>query len=203
MKKYKNILFDMGNVLIDFSPYSITSAFTQDVDSINRLTIEIFFKQEWLDLDQGLIDEDKAYQSIIQRLPTHDHMICKEILQQWHITKTDQLDMLQVVKELKEKGYRLFLCSNASLRFHLYKDSIESFRYFDDLLISADIQVSKPNPEFFNYILKKHALDPKECFFIDDLSHNILGANRLGIDGYLFNGNTGLLKEYLRIINIL
>lgn len=203
MKKYKNILFDMGNVLIDFSPNSITAAFTKDIEAINRLTTEIFFRQEWLDLDQGIIDEQSAYESIIQRLPVQDHVICREILERWHITKTDRIDMLEVVKELKEKGYRLFLCSNASLRFHVYKDSIESFQYFDDLLISADIKVSKPNPEFFNHLLKKHSLDPKECFFIDDLPHNILGANKLGIDGYLFNGNTQLLKTYLKHIGIL
>ena len=97
----------------------------------------------------------------------------------------------------------IFLCSNASLRFHVYKDSIESFRYFDDLLISADIKVSKPNPEFFNYLLKKHSLDPKECFFIDDLPHNIHGANTLGIDGYLFNGNVNLLRVFLHDVGIL
>jgi putative hydrolase of the HAD superfamily len=203
MKEYKNILFDMGNVLIDFSPYSITSAFTKDIEIINRLTKEIFFRQEWLDLDQGITDEQSAYESIIQRLPVQDHMLCKEILDRWHITKTNRLDMLEIVKELKEKGYRLFLCSNASLRFHVYKDSIESFQYFDDLLISADIKISKPNPEFFNHLLKKHSLDPKECFFIDDLPHNIHGAQTLGIDGYLFNGNTNLLRTFLHDLRIL
>ena len=203
MKKYRNILFDMGNVIIDFSPYSITSAFTTDIEAINRLTVEIFFRQEWLDLDQGITDESKAYQTIIQRLPSEDHMLCEEILARWHETKSERIDMLEIVKQLHENGYRLFLCSNASLRFHAYKESIEAFKYFDDLLISADIKISKPHPEFFLHLLKKHSLDPKECLFIDDLSHNILGANRLGIDGYLFNGNAQYLHDYLQRINVL
>lgn len=201
--KYKNILLDMGNVIIDFSPYSITSAFTKDSDAINRLTLEIFFKQEWVDLDLGITDLQSAYRSIIQRLPNQDHGVCKEILEQWHRTITERKDMLEIVKQLKQKGYRLYLCSNASNRFHNYKDTIESFRYFDDLIISADIKLSKPNPAFFNYILNKHALDPKECFFIDDLPYNILGASHVGIDGYLFNGNITLLIEYLNRIEIL
>lgn len=203
MKKYKNILLDMGNVIIDFSPYSITTAFTKDIEAIDRLTIEIFFKQEWLDLDLGTTDEQKAYSSIIQRLPEQDHHVCKEILEQWHKTITEKTDMLDIIRQLKQRGYRLYLCSNASLRFHTYKNTIEAFQSFDDLIISADINLSKPHPEFFETVLKKHALDPKECFFIDDLSHNILGASHLGIDGYLFNGNTGLLKAYLEKIGIL
>ena len=203
MKKYKNILLDMGNVIIDFSPFSITAAFTNDIETIHRLTIEIFFKQEWLDLDLGTTDEQRAYASIIQRLPAQDHQVCKEIIDQWHKTITEKMDMLDIVKQLKHRGYRLFLCSNASLRFHTYKNTIEAFQSFDDLIISADINLSKPHPDFFNYILEKHTLDPKECFFIDDLWHNILGASHCGIDGYLYNGNTGLLKAYLEKIGIL
>ena len=61
MKQYKNIVFDMGNVLLDYSPHTIVSQFTQDESIINRLVKEIFYQQEWLDLDQGLINDDEAY----------------------------------------------------------------------------------------------------------------------------------------------
>ena len=112
-------------------------------------------------------------------------------------------DSLKLIKELKAKGYKLILASNAGLRFDQFKSRIKALSYLDDLIISAKIKLSKPDPKFFNYILKKHSLKAKECLFIDDLFKNVLAATNLGINGFVYNGNIKVLRAYLKNIKVL
>lgn len=203
MKKYTNIVFDLGNVLIDYAPHSIVSQFTQDINTIQRLVHEMFYKQEWLDLDQGIISEDEAYVSITKRLKQDDHIIVRDILDKWHNYLYEREDMINIVRALKLKGYKLFLFSNASKRFSDYKDKIKSLTYFDQMVISADIKHSKPSDEFYIEACKICHIELNESFFIDDSIQNIIRANHLGMDGYIHNGSLELLNDYLRKINIL
>ena len=80
MKKYKNIIFDMGNVLLDYAPHTIVSNFTSDTESINTLVKEVFYQQEWLDLDQGILSYDDAYILFKNRLHPKYHSLVKDIL---------------------------------------------------------------------------------------------------------------------------
>lgn len=203
MKKYKNIVFDMGNVLLDFSPHFIVSNFTMDQSKINMLVHEIFQKQEWLDLDQGIIDEDKAYNSIIQRVDQTDYTVVKNILDHWHESLIEKEEMINLLELLKFKGYNLYLFSNASKRFYTYYNNFKCLTYFDQMIISADIKHSKPSKEFYTIASKLCQIDLSESFFIDDSAQNIVSANRIGMNGYIYNGSYSLLYRYLQKLTII
>jgi len=203
MKQYKNIIFDMGNVLLDYSPHAIVSQFTFDQDLINVLVREIFYQQEWLDLDQGLIDEEIAYNLIIRRVDQSNHSIIRTILNHWHEYLFERVEMFDLLNTLKHKGYKLYLFSNASLRFYKYESNIKCLTLFDQKVISADIKLSKPSPEFYHTALAVCEIKANESFFIDDSTQNILMANQLGLDGYIHNGSFQLLTDYLIKMNIL
>lgn len=203
MKKYKNIIFDMGNVLLDYSPHTIVSQFTQDESVINLLVKEIFYQQEWLDLDQGLINEEEAYQEVIKRLNQAYHFITKLIFDHWHEYLFERNEMFDLLNQLKQKGYKLYLFSNASPRFYTYEDTIQCLSLFDQKVISADIKLSKPSHDFYLKAFEICNINPIESFFIDDSVQNILMANQLLMDGYIHNGTYKLLYNYLRKIGIL
>lgn len=203
MKKYKNIIFDMGNVLLDYSPHTIVSQFTQDETIINQLVKEIFYQQEWLDLDQGLINENEAYLQIMERLNESYQFIVKQILDHWHDYLFERSEMLDLLNQLKQKGYKLYLFSNASLRFYEYEHKIKCLSLFDKKVISAYIKLSKPSHDFYHKAFEICDIDPKQSFFIDDSVQNILTANQLKLDGYIHNGTYQLLCNYLKKINIL
>jgi putative hydrolase of the HAD superfamily len=203
MKKYKNIIFDMGNVLLDFSPHLITSKYTQDTDIIHKLVKEIFFKQEWLDMDQGIMSEEEAYHQIIQRVEPEYHFIVKDILDHWHESLIEREIMSDLLEQLKQKGYKLYLFSNASLRFNAYKERIKALNYFEYKVMSAEILYSKPSLEFYRKGFELCNINPEESFFIDDSAQNILSANDLGMDGYIYNGSYSLLIDYLKQMSIL
>lgn len=200
---YKNILFDMGNVIMDFSPDYILSMYTRDVKLINFLKYKIIHTKAWAQSDKGELTEEGIYEETIKGLDEKYHSLAKEVIYSWYKYKTESMEMYELIKELKSRGYKLFLCSNAAESFHKYEDSIEAFKLLDAKIVSADIKAVKPDKEFFDYVLKTYDLKAEECFFIDDLAANIKGAYECGIDGYQYNGNAGLLRKFMERVGIL
>lgn len=111
--------------------------------------------------------------------------------------------MVSLVSNLHDKGYGIYLRSNAASRFHTYKENYEVFKYFNHFTIFADLKVSKRNPTFYQNVLGNHELNPASCFFIDDLEVNIKGAKILGIAGYHYNDNILVFRKHLKNINVL
>jgi len=202
-KFYTSILFDMGNVLIDFDPRLIVSAFCTEEKIIDLLTEEIFLKKEWMALDRGSITEKQAEESICLRLPESLHPLVHRIFLEWPKTNTIKEEMIPLVKQLRAKGYQLYLASNASIRFYEYKDKIKALDEFSGLLISAEIHQLKPDSAFYQALLSRFKLDPGMCFMIDDRKENIEGASRVGIDGTVYDDNIDHLIERLKMEDIL
>jgi putative hydrolase of the HAD superfamily len=188
-KIYESILFDMGNVLIDFDPRAIVSAFCEDETSIELLAKEIFLKNEWMELDRGSISEKEAEALICLRLPKSMHPLVHTIFLEWPKTVIVREEMIPLVKQLKAKGYQLYLASNASIRFYEYKNKIKALDEFNGLLISAEIHQIKPDSAFYLSLMSRFDLDPESCFMIDDRKENIEGAASVGIDGTIYDGS--------------
>ena len=187
----------MGNVLIDFYPSQIVAHFTQDPLESELLIREIFLSQEWQSLDLDLITHQDAAASICLRLPQKHHELIHRILSEWPVTITTRDEMIPLIKQLSEHGIKLYLASNASIRFYEYQSNIKALDYFDGILISAEIHYGKPEPTFYETLLERFHLHPNECLLIDDLPANIEGAAQCGIDGFVYDGNSETLKRFL------
>ena len=119
----------------------------------------------------------------------------------WHEYCMDGIEeMGGVIKELKDQGYGIYLCSNASMRLlQCYKQVIPGIEYFDGVLFSAEVKCIKPQKEIYLHLFENFQLKPEECFFIDDLQRNIDGAKACGMEGYCHkDGNVESLKKVLR-----
>lgn len=122
-------------------------------------------------------------------------------------------DALKVVKKLKEDGFQLYALSNwDSESFLLMQEKHKDlFALFDGIMISGEEGLVKPSPHFYHAFLKKYNLDPKLCIFIDDQRANIIGAQSVGMHGFVCptsNKYTFFLKQtanlfavYKKIIN--
>lgn len=192
----------MGNVLMDFNPDYMLSVFLEDIDEIQYFKQIIFYSDIWKKLDHGSLSFDQAYTQLQEIVPLEKRNKLKTILDRWPETKYPRKDMEQIIKRLKENGYNIYLCSNCNSLFHTYKDKYSVFKHFDGFVISGDILMSKPEIEIYLYLLKQFNLDPKTCLFVDDIKENILGANKVGIDGYHYNGNGKMFESYLENIHV-
>ena len=194
----KNILFDMGQVLIRFDrDYFMTRLGVSGEDK-SLLMREVFLSVEWVQMDRGTLCEAEVETRICGRIPERLHDAAKKLISMWDRPILEIDGMYELVAELKGKGYGIYLLSNASVRQHDYWPRIPASKFFDGKIISADERVMKPHPDFYNRALERFGLKAEECFFIDDVPANIEGALYCGIQGSVFHSDVALLRKQLR-----
>ena len=194
----RNILFDMGNVLLRFDRQVFLDRLEVTEEEKQLLLREVFLSPEWVEMDRGTLREETAEPIMCSRLPVHLHGAVHQLTSCWDQPILPMAGMADLVAELKAAGYGIYLLSNASVRQHAYWPRVPGSELFDGTLISADEGVMKPRQEIYQLCLQRFSLRAEECFFIDDVSANIAGAKECGISGAVFHGDTGALRENLR-----
>lgn len=190
----RNIIFDMGNVLRSFSPEACVAPYIHDPQDA-ALVIEVLFGKDWADLDRGTTTYDDVLTRCKARLPERLHGPLSRIMDEWHLQMKTYPEMVDLVRRLKEKGYKLYLLSNASVRFSVYQPEEEVFSYFDGFIVSAFYQVVKPEPEIYQILFDTYRLIPSECFFIDDAPQNVEGGRAMGMPGHVHDGDLKTLMK--------
>ena len=198
----KNILFDMGNVLIHFDRKVFLDRLDVTEEEKQQLLREVFLSVEWVQMDRGTLAEPEAEVQICRRLPEHLHPAVHSLVSLWDEPMLPVLGMAELLEELKQNGYGIYLLSNASIRQHEYWPKIPGWQFFDGKVISADEKIMKPHPDYYRIALERFGLKPEECFFIDDVPANIEGALFCGISGAVFHKDISLLRSQLRAAGV-
>ena len=194
----RNILFDMGNVLLRFDRQVFLNRLDVSEADKQLLLQEVFLSREWVEMDRGTLREETAEPIMCSRLPAHLHDAVHQLTSCWDQPILPMEGMEELVRELKEAGYGIYLLSNASVRQHAYWPRVPGSALFDGKLISADEGVMKPQQEIYRLCLERFGLKAEECFFIDDVPANIAGAKECGISGAVFHADADALREDLR-----
>lgn len=198
----RNIVFDMGNVLLYFDRDYFISRLGIEGEDKELLKREVFLSLEWARMDRGSMTDAEAAESVCRRLPERLHEAARKLVKMWDRPILPIEGMYELIEELKAKGYGIYLLSNASYRQHDYWPRVPASRFFDGTLISADEKVVKPQPEIYRLLLERFQLQAEECFFIDDVPANIEGAFYCGLPGAVFHGDAGLLRRDLRAAGV-
>ena len=194
----KNIVFDMGKVLVKFEPDKYIAHYTQNANDHVLLRTEVFQSIEWISLDHGCIDQKEASRLVCLRLPQRLHQSATDLIHTWHLHREAVDGMEPLVKELKANGYHLFVLSNISSAYQDIRAYIPALKHIDNEFLSYQWNLLKPNPEIYSAFYHHFHLIPKECLFIDDLAINIFMAQQSGMDGIIFRNDTQRLREDLR-----
>lgn len=194
----KNIIFDMGGVLIDYNPEkTVREHFSKEHGEI--FLKEILRNPVWSDKDRGIIFPDEIMEMKKSVIPAEIFDKVSEMVHNFYPYMPPFEKMCELVKELKEKGCGIYLLSNASSDFHERRDGIPALQYFDGVIISADYKLLKPEKAIYETLFEKFSLNPAECFFIDDVQQNIDGARAAGMDGHCYShGDVEILRAALR-----
>ncbi len=183
MAEIRNIIFDMGGVLIDYNPektlYSVFDRETADI-----ALREIFRNPVWAEKDRGTVSADDILYMAKDKIPVCAYEKIAEMTRNLYPYMTPFAETEEIVVKLKANGYRIFLLSNASLDFHIQRKNIPALKIFDGCLISADCRIIKPEAGIYERLLSKFNLRAEECFFIDDVAKNCEAAERAGIRSY-------------------
>lgn len=192
----KNIVFDIGNVLMTFKPDDYLRTVVSDENKRDLLYKTVFCGQEWIMLDKGTIDEKSAIDSFIEKSPQIKNDILElmdTLYEKMIMPLTDTIDYL---KELRKSGYKIYLLSNYHDRAFDYIDQQYGLASLvDGKIISARVQMLKPDAKIYIKLLQTYNLIPEETVFIDDMIENVRAAEALGIKSFQFTDCISLKKN--------
>ncbi len=200
----RNVLFDMGGVLLSFDPkvFIARLGLTDTADAL-LLEREVFRSVEWVQLDRGEIGDEEALASMLARIPERLHGAARQVFENWDEPRLAVEENCALVRELDAAGYGVYLLTNASLQHHRYWPKLPVSQVFGRrVFLSAEHHVIKPDPAFFEQALAMFGLEASECVFIDDVPLNVEAAVRCGISGIVYHGDPGLLRRQLRELEL-
>jgi len=194
---YKNIVFDFGQVLVKFDEEYMTRCVIRDDADVKLVKTVIFDRLYWDRLDAGTISDEEVLSESKKRLPERLHKAAEKAYYQWIYNIPEMDGMREILKKLKENGKNIYVLSNISTYFAEHREEIQILKLADGFVFSSVAGFVKPNREIYEHLCAKFSLKPEETVFIDDRAENIAGAAAVGIDGYLFDGNSEKLWKYL------
>lgn len=198
----KNIVFDMGNVIIRFDPELFMVRLGLAEEDRKLLKRELFVSLEWSRMDRGSLTDEEAAEIVCRRVPERLHDAVRRLVGMWDRPILPVEGMYELVEELRGIGYGIYLLSNASFRQHDYWPRVPASKFFDGTLISADVKLVKPQPEIYRLLCDKFSLIPEECVFIDDSTSNAEGAYFCGINALVFHGDAHEMRLKLNELGV-
>lgn len=195
----KNIIFDLGGVVVDWSPQRVLNEYPGNRELPVALFQKGFFQQYWTEFDRGTVTQDELVSQMAEYAgrPVEE---CHKFIEFIKHSLVDIPQTVELIQDLSAKGYKLYCLSNMSVEFYDYLKVREVFDCFDGQVISALEKVVKPEGAIYRLILDRFDLIPEETLFIDDLQHNLDAASEFGIQTVNFSDRE---KGYRMIEDIL
>ena len=184
----KNIVFDIGNVLVDFGwkPFFEQFGITdEELDKIAKATV---YDPIWNEIDRGVMSEEEILERFVANCPEMEEKI-REIYENFQgLLKIFDYTRGWII-DLKRRGYKVYCLSNMSFKaVRECWDALSFIEELDGYILSCDVKLTKPEPEIYKALFDKYNLKPEECIFIDDLQKNVDGGKAAGMHTILFKG---------------
>jgi len=200
----KNIVFDLGGVLIDWNPeYVFLKEFRGDREKMNWF-FNTICTSSWNEEQDAGHSIEKATNERVAMFPKHERLI-RMYYGEWEqmlgFEHTETVEILRRLHDSKEHSiYSLTNWSNETFPVALKKFPFLS--WFKGVLVSGDVGLKKPDPEIYKLLLDRYGLEANTCVFIDDRTENVKAASALGFSGIVFKNHTQLSKD-LKKLNII
>lgn len=202
----KNIIFDLGNVIVKNPNIDTVKKFFKDEKEAIAFNEYIFKSNFWKMMDLGAITNSEVANNIKENklIDVKDFEEVENFMLNWFTKCEINSDTMELGKKLKEKGYKIYILSNmAKATFSYFSKNYNFFSIADGTIISADEGIKKSDENIFKILLERYSLKPEECLMIDDDDTNrtLEVANLLGINGRRVKANDTddvkrLLEEY-------
>lgn len=198
----KNIIFDIGNVLIRWDPDSVYADY---FNSTEKMTA--FYQETGIHLLNKQLDRGMPFAVGLEKL-AEQFPHYREPIWFWRDRWTDMLKeeitgSTEIVKNLHRRSYTLYSLTNWSAETFPYAlKKYQFFSYFKDIVVSGKESCVKPEPEIYQILLQRNNLTASECMFIDDSVENVKAASLLGIAVLHFTDPNQLAKDLELILSM-
>ena len=205
MKKIDNIIFDLGNVILNIDYQNTIDAF----EKIGVPDASIFYSKSsqlniFNQLETGHISKQNFILEIQKFVPKAS---ASQIINAWNAILQDlPNERIEILKDIKDK-FSIFLLSNTNT-IHIEKiiDKLgkkkyeEFYNLFDKVYYSHEVKLRKPNADIFKLVIKENCLSIKNTLFIDDSIQHIESAKKIGLKTYHLDGNETIESIFPDII---
>ncbi len=185
----------MGKVIIRFDPETFMDRLHIDDEEDRKMIREkVYGSDLWIQMDMGLLDEKQMCEIVKPLFPERLQEYLPALIAGWCDPIETIEGMNELVFDLKQRGYGIYLLSNASVMQKQYWPNVASSAAFDGVVVSAFEHAMKPDEKFYRILLDRYDLKAKECVFIDDRKANVEAAEKLGMRGIVFDNDAEKLK---------
>ena len=191
----KNIIFDFGNVLVQWHPEVVYGEYFGDEAKawwFLRHVADMDFRQR---IDAGESMEDCIREKQAQ-YPEYEQAV-ELYRSKWREMLTDEVPgMREVISELRARNYEIFGLTNWSMEtFPEARAHFGILQMIDRYVVSGAEGLVKPDPRLFQVLLDRYGLKSEDCSFVDDNPDNVAAAKGMGMQGILFTNAETLRKE--------
>lgn len=182
----KNIIFDVGKVLVEWEPYEAFRRLGFSEEIIKKVAAATVDSPDWNESDRSVCSDEEQLDIFISKAPDCE----KEIRLFWENIgmAIRQYDYAKDwIRSFKEKGYHCYILSNyARWTYWHTQEQLSFLKDADGALFSFEAHQIKPEPEIYQTLFQKFDLNPEECLFFDDRAENIQAAKAQGMEGIVF-----------------
>jgi putative hydrolase of the HAD superfamily len=187
LARVRNVVFDFGGVLVSWRPQEIIDSFYAEPHLREALRLHAFQHVDWLDMDRGTLDEASVVRRCAARMARPESEL-RALFEHVRAALTPIDPTVALLRELRErKGLKLYGLSNMSQTTFAYLHARHDFfKLFDGIVVSAAVKLLKPEPEIYEHLRDRFALDFGESVFIDDVQPNVESARQVGLRAIQF-----------------
>ena len=196
---YKNIIFDLGGVVINYTPRDFLMDRFMNKKAEETVYSLTFGSKEWQELDRGAISRGTGNRIMLANAAACGRTFeVQAVIDEWEsILKTNRRTV-NTMCMLKLAGYRLYYLSNIASDTMEHIRQRDFFPLFDGGIASCDVHILKPDPKIFTLLMQQYHLAYDESIFIDDNKQNAQAAYNLGITGILYKNH----KSFERALGV-
>jgi len=203
MTEIKNVIFDLGGVLIDWNPeYVYLDVFNGDREKMKWFFDEIC-TMDWNENQDAGYPLEKATEERVKLFPEYEEWI-RIYYGRWEEMLGNQIDgTVAILKQLIDNpNYKVVALTNWSAEtFPVALERFDFLHWFEGIVVSGTEKMRKPFNEIYELTLNRFNIEAAQSLFIDDNTRNIEAAKKMGINTIRFNNPTQLKSE-LKSLNI-
>lgn len=201
----KNIIFDIGGVLIDFEPARVLRRMGFSEETVEKIVNDVVMGPLWKELDRGTIAKEEIFEKMIQSIPSEFEDSARKFLyEEINNTVTSRDYARDWIKSLKDKNYGIYLLTNYPewlFNFHFDNKIFTFTDLIDGKIVSGTVKKIKPDPAIYECLLNEYSLKAEECVFIDDRKENTEAAEKLGFKTVHFKEIDQVKEELHRLLS--
>jgi 2-haloacid dehalogenase len=189
------VVFDLGGVLIDWSPRRLYRKLIDDPDELNRFLAEVVSMRWHSDADRGRSVAD----GVAELVASHpaDAALIEAFDTRWQEMFGGELPAsVDVVRELRDGGIRLLGLTNwPAEKFPAARVQFPVLGELEGIVVSGEEGIAKPNREIFDRLLARYDIDPATAVYVDDRAEHVEAAQQVGLHGLQFTGADVLRRD--------